>query len=72
MNILSIVLIRAPVELQMVFTIAGSADPIKYWHVLARMNNQLFQFREKLVVILSVLVDVLVSRISNLIYQTCR
>ncbi|ODM88785.1 Nacrein-like protein, partial [Orchesella cincta] len=46
-------------ELQMIFTIAGSADPIKYWHVLARVQNRLFQFREKLVIILSVLVDAL-------------
>lgn len=51
--------LRAPMELQMVFTISGSADAIKYWHVLARVANQLFQFREKLVIILSVLVDVL-------------
>ncbi len=47
-------------ELQLVFTIAGSADRIKYWHVLARVQNQLFQFRGKLVIIISVLVDVLV------------
>lgn len=47
-------------ELQMVFTISGSSDPIKYWHVLARVQNQLFQFREKLVIIVAVLVDVVV------------
>ncbi|CAL8127579.1 unnamed protein product [Orchesella dallaii] len=46
-------------ELQMIFTIAGSADPIKYWQVLARVQNRIFQFREKLVIILSILVDVL-------------
>lgn len=49
----------AQMELQMIFTISGSADEIKYWHVLARIQNNLFQFREKLVIILSVMVDVL-------------
>lgn len=50
----------APMELQMVFTISASADPIKYWQILARVQNRLFQFREKLVVVIAILVDVLV------------
>jgi len=45
-------------EIQMIFTLAGSADDIKYWHIMARVQNQLFQFRGKLMIILSVLVDV--------------
>lgn len=48
-------------EIQMVFTISGSADALKYWHILARVQNQLFQFRDQLVIVLSVLVDVEVT-----------
>jgi len=54
-------LYSAPMELQMVFTISASADPVKYWQILARVQNRLFQFREKLVIVIAVLVDVLVS-----------
>ncbi|CAL8143318.1 unnamed protein product [Orchesella dallaii] len=46
-------------ELQMIFTTSGSADELKYWQVLASVQNRFFQFREKLVIILSVLVDAL-------------
>lgn len=56
-------------ELQMVFTISASADPIKYWHILARVQNRLFQFREKLVVVIAVLVDVLVCIFKQKILQ---
>ena len=45
----------------MLFTIGGSGDELKYWQVLAKVQNKLFQFRGKLVVILSVLVKVVVS-----------
>ncbi|CAL8138553.1 unnamed protein product [Orchesella dallaii] len=48
-------------ELQMIFTTSGSADDLKYWQVLASVQNRFFQFREKLVIILSVLVDALAT-----------
>jgi hypothetical protein len=52
---------RGQMELQMIFTTSGSADELKYWQVLASVQNRFFQFREKLVIILSVLVDALVT-----------
>jgi hypothetical protein len=48
-------------ELQFIFSLHGADDGEPFYFTLARQVNDLFQFREKVVLIMSVLVEVVVS-----------